>query len=426
MSQSLKVLLALLLGAAIGLVLAQVDPAAAEATAGVLQPVGRLWLNALQMTIVPLVVSLLVIGVAAASDALASGRLARDAMAWFVGLLTFAAIAAALVGPMVLSMLPRDPALVESLRAAISGPAVAPVATGFADWFANVIPTNAIAAAAQGAIVPLVVFTLFLAFALARLDAERRAPLLAVFQSLADAMGVVVGWILRAAPIGVFALILPVCARAGAGMLGALGVYILLLCAMYLAMTALLYGVAVVFGRESLRRFALGILPAQAVAASTQSSLASLPAMIDCTRNKLGYSTGVTALVLPMAVSLFRITSPIQYMGVAAFIAWAYGIDVSMQQMAVGVALSVVISIGSVGLPGQASFMGTNLPVVQAMGLPVEPLGLLLAVDMVPDIFATVGNVTADMTATSVLAKDRADASPADADPADAMAAEAG
>lgn len=426
MSQSLKVLLALLLGAAIGLVLAQVDPVAAEATAGVLQPVGRLWLNALQMTIVPLVVSLLVIGVAAASDALASGRLARDAMAWFVGLLTFAAIAAALVGPLVLSMLPRDPALVETLRAAISGPVTAPVATGFADWFANVIPTNAIAAAAQGAIVPLVVFTLFLAFALARLDAERRAPLLAVFQSLADAMGVVVGWILRVAPIGVFALILPVCARAGAGVLGALGVYILLLCAMYLAMTALLYGVAVVFGRESLRRFAVGILPAQAVAASTQSSLASLPAMIDCTRNKLGYSTGVTALVLPMAVSLFRITSPIQYMGVAAFIAWAYGIDVSMQQMAVGVALSVVISIGSVGLPGQASFMGTNLPVVQAMGLPVEPLGLLLAVDMVPDIFATVGNVTADMTATSVLAKDRVDASPADAGAAAQMAAEPG
>jgi proton glutamate symport protein len=426
MSQSLKVLLALLLGAVIGLVLAQVDPAAAEATAGVLQPVGRLWLNALQMTIVPLVVSLLVIGVAAASDALASGRLARDAMAWFVGLLTFAAIAAALVGPLVLSMLPRDPALVETLRSAISGPVTAPVATGFADWFANVIPTNAIAAAAQGAIVPLVVFTLFLAFALARLDAERRAPLLAVFQSLADAMGVVVGWILRVAPIGVFALILPVCARAGAGVLGALGVYILLLCAMYLAMTALLYGVAVVFGRESLRRFAVGILPAQAVAASTQSSLASLPAMIDCTRNKLGYSTGVTALVLPMAVSLFRITSPIQYMGVAAFIAWAYGIDVSMQQMAVGVALSVVISIGSVGLPGQASFMGTNLPVVQAMGLPVEPLGLLLAVDMVPDIFATVGNVTADMTATSVLAKDRVDASPADPAAAAAMATETG
>jgi Na+/H+-dicarboxylate symporter len=95
---------------------------------------------------------------------------------------------------------------------------------------------------------------------------------------------------------------------------------------------------------------------------------------------------------------------------VAAFIAWTYGIDLSMQQVAVGATLAVVISIGSVGLPGQASFMGTNLPVVQAMGLPIEPLGLLLAVDLVPDIFATLGNATADMTVTSVLSKGRADA----------------
>jgi Na+/H+-dicarboxylate symporter len=407
MSQSLKVLLGLLAGAALGLVLAQADPATAETVASLLQPIGKLWLNALQMTIVPLVVSLLVIGVATASDALSSGRLARDAMAWFVALLAFASFAAALVGPLVLSLLPRDPALVESLRAAITGPAPAPAAAGLADWFANVLPTNAIAAAAQGAIVPLVVFTLFLAFALNRLEPARRAPLLALFQSIADAMGVVVGWVLRAAPLGVFALILPVCARAGAGMLHALGAYILLLCAMYLAMTLLLYGVAVVGGRESLRRFATGILPAQAVAASTQSSLATLPAMLDCTRNKLGYPTGVTALVLPMAVSLFRITSPIQYMGVAAFIAWTYGIDLSLTQLAVGATLAVVISIGSVGLPGQASFMGTNLPVVQAMGLPVEPLGLLLAVDLVPDIFATLGNVTADMTVTAALSKGR-------------------
>lgn len=407
MSQSMKVLLGLVLGAALGLVLAALDPAAAEAVAATVQPIGKLWLNALQMTIVPLVVSLLVIGVATASDALSSGRLARDAMAWFVGLLTFASFAAALVGPLVLSLLPRNPALVESLRAAITGPVTAPAPAGIADWFSNVVPTNAIAAAAQGAIVPLVVFTLFLAFALAKLDAARRAPLLALFQSLADAMGVVVGWILRAAPIGVFALILPVCARAGAGMLGALGAYILLLCAMYLAMTALLYAVAVVGGRENLRRFATGILPAQVVAASTQSSLATLPAMIDCTRNKLGYPIGVTALVLPMAVSLFRITSPIQYMGVAAFVAWTYGIDLSVQQVVIGATLAVVISIGSVGLPGQASFMGTNLPVVQAMGLPIEPLGLLLAVDLVPDIFATLGNATADMTVTAALSKDR-------------------
>ena len=106
-----------------------------------------------------------------------------------------------------------------------------------------------------------------------------------------------------------------------------------------------------------------------------------------------------------MAVSLFRITSPIQYIASASFIAWAYGIDLSAAQLAAGAALAVVISLGSVGLPGQVSFMATNLPVTQAMGLPIAPLGLLLAVDTIPDVFATVGNVTADLTATSVVAR---------------------
>ena len=113
----------------------------------------------------------------------------------------------------------------------------------------------------------------------------------------------------------------------------------------------------------------------------------------------------VPALVLPMAVSLFRITSPVQYISVATFIAWAYGMPIDTVTLAGGVALAVVVSMGSVGLPGQAIFMATNLPVVQAMGLPIAPLGILLALDTIPDVFATVGNVTADLTATSVVAR---------------------
>ena len=89
----------------------------------------------------------------------------------------------------------------------------------------------------------------------------------------------------------------------------------------------------------------------------------------------------------------------------ACFIAWAFGIDLSVTQLATGAALAVVISLGSVGLPGQVSFMATNLPVAQAMGLPVGPLGLMLAVDTIPDVFATVANVSADLTATSVVVR---------------------
>jgi Na+/H+-dicarboxylate symporter len=250
---------------------------------------------------------------------------------------------------------------------------------------------------------PLVVFALFFGFALTRIDPARRARLVELFQAIADTMIVIVRWLLWIAPLGVFALMFAVCAHVGVGMLGAVGYYIALQCTLYISVTLMLYLVAAASGTP-LRRFAAGVLPAQTIAASTQSSLASLPAMVDSARVRLGYPLEVASLVLPMAVSLFRITSPIQYIGVTAFVAWIYGIDLGAAQLAGCAALAVVISLGSVGLPGQVSFMATNMPVVQAAGLPVEPLGLLLAVDTIPDVFATLGNVTGDIAATGVVA----------------------
>jgi Na+/H+-dicarboxylate symporter len=252
---------------------------------------------------------------------------------------------------------------------------------------------------------PLIVFALFFGFALTRIEKPRRELMVNFFQAVADAMIVVVRWVLWAAPVGVFALVLAVCAQSGMGMVSALAVYILLQCALYLAVTLMMLPVAAYFGGERIGRFAAAILPAQVVAASTQSSLASLPAMLEVAQRRLGYSPQVTALVLPMAVSLFRINSPVQYVSAAAFIAWAYGIDLSAAQLATGAALAVIISCGAVGLPGQVSYMATNLPVTQAMGLPIAPLGLLLAVDTIPDVFATVGNVTADLAATSIVSR---------------------
>ncbi len=413
MTLTSRVLIGLAAGAVIGLALAWMDPALAGRVADFVQPVGRLWLNALQMTVVPLVLALVIVGITTASDAASSGRTARRAIVVFLVLLSAAAAFTALAAPALLSMLDHDPALTEALRNTGSATAVPTAPTGWADAITAIIPSNAIAAAAQSAMLPLVVFALFFGFALTRIDTERRAQVVGFFQAIADTMIVIVGWVLWAAPIGVFALILAVCARAGLSVLSALGVYILLQCTLYLMATLGMVLVAVTWGGEPIRRFAAAIAPAQVVAASTQSSLASLPAMLESATKRLGYPTQVNSLVLPMAVSLFRITSPIQYISAAAFIAWAYGIDLSAAQLAAGAALAVVISMGSVGLPGQVSFMATNLPVTQAMGLPIDPLGILLAVDTIPDVFATVGNVTADLTATSVVARQaRADEIP--------------
>jgi proton glutamate symport protein len=405
MSPTVRVLVGLLSGAALGIALTSLEPALAGDAATVAQPIGDLWLNALQMTVVPLVVALVVLGVASTSNAASSGRTARRAIVVFLVLLCAGAAFAAVFAPFQLSLLPRDPELIASLRAAIGTPATDSAAAGFAERFARIIPSNVIAAAAQGAMLPLVVCAMLFGFALTQVEAPRRAQAIDLFQTLADVMVTIVRWVLWAAPLGVFALALGVCVKAGVSVLNALGWYILAMCTLYLAVTSGLYFVAVFAGGQRLRQFAAGILPAQVIAASTQSSLATLPAMVDIAQKRLGCSPSATALVLPLAVSLFRITSPVQYIGVSCFIAWIYGVELSASQLAVGAALAVVISLGSVGLPGQVSLIATNMPVVQAMGLPVAPLGLMLAVETIPDAFATLGNVTGDLTATAIAAR---------------------
>jgi Na+/H+-dicarboxylate symporter len=405
MSPTARVLSGLAAGALIGLGLAGWNETVALQVANVAQPIGKLWLNALQMTVVPLVLALVVVGVNTATDAAASGRIARRAIVVFIVILTGGAVFAALAAPLVFALFPHNPALTVALgHAAIPSAAqVAPIS--WVDALTAIVPNNAVMAAAQSAMLPLVVFALFLGFALTRIAPARRAMLMEFFQAIADAMIVIVRWVLWAAPLGVFALILSVCARSGLGMLSALGVYVLVECLLYLAVTVMMLPVAIVFGGERLRRFAAALVPAQVVAISTQSSLASLPAMLESADRRLGYPQQVTALVLPMAVTLFRLTSPVQYVTSAVFIAWAYGIDLSTAQLLAGAMLAVVISLGSVGLPGQVTFIATNLPVAQAMGLPLSPLGLMLAVDTIPDALATLGNVTADLTAASLVTR---------------------
>lgn len=415
MSQTARVLTGLVAGVVLGILLAWQAPDLGLRIAGIVEPFGKLWLNALQMTVVPLVFALIIVGINQASDAAHSGRIARRAIITFVVLLFAAAAMAAVLAPLVLSMLQPDPAVSAALRGHAAGD-LPKAGGGWAEVLVTIVPSNAVAAAAASAMLPLVTFALFFGFALTRIEPGARRQMVGFFKAISDAMIVVVHWVLWAAPVGIFALVLALTARAGLGVLQALGIYILLECALYLLSVLLLVGVAVTFGRQKLQHFLSGLVPVQVVAASTQSSLATLPAMLDSAQNKLGYPARISGLVLPMAVSLFRITSPIQYLATACFVAWAMGAELGAAQLATGVAVAVLVSMGSVGLPGQAIFLATNVPVSQAMGLPIAPLAVLMAVDAIPDVLATVGNVTGDMTATAVVARQSRDEMPSGAE----------
>ena len=404
MSQATRILLSLLIGLSAGVALAAVAPAAVPGTIAIAEPIGSAWLHGLQMTIVPLVVSLLVTGVAATAEAAKAGRLAGRAIVLYVTFLFASATIAALVTPLILAIAPLPAASAQALRGALVGTAKVPAVPPLGEFFAGIVPTNVVHAAASDAFLSLIIFTLVFAFAIARIAADDRALLVRFFTALRDTMLVVIDWVLWIAPIGVFALTLVVGARAGSGAFGALVHYILVVSSVGVIVTALAYPVALVGARLPVTRFARAALPAQAVAISTQSSLASVPAMLEGARD-LGVSVRTAGVTLPLAVAIFRATGPAMNLAVAIYVAAWFGVSLPPATLAVAVVVATLTSLGSVSLPGTVSYVSAIAPIAGTIGAPVAPLGLLVAVETIPDIIRTVGNVTMDLATTAWLGR---------------------
>jgi len=374
-----------------------------EAALAVAAPVGGLWLDALRMTVVPLVFSLVVTGIASATSTASAGGVTRRALLLFVALLLSSALAGALLGPVLLGAWSPPAGGLDAMRAGLASgevPEVPPVA----DWLRSLIPTNVVAAAAEGAVVPLTIFALFFGVAAARLPAERSAPLLGFFAGVVDTMLMIVRWVLLLAPIGVFALALSVGAKLGLGAGAVLAHYISVQIAVTLVLGLSMYPLAVLAGRVRPAAFARAALPAQAVAASTQSSLASLPPML-AGAEQLAVAPAVSSVVLPLAVALFRIAAPASIVIVTLAMARMNGVEVGPGALAVVTVLATVNTLVIAGLPNQVTFFAAYAPPAIAAGVPIELLPLLLAVDTIPDIFYTVSNVTADLAVTSVVGR---------------------
>jgi Na+/H+-dicarboxylate symporter len=273
---------------------------------------------------------------------------------------------------------------------------------GLAEVIASLIPTNVVEAAGQNAMLPVIVFFGLFALAATRLPAVQRDPLAGLFGALAAAMMVVIGWVLALAPIGVFALGLSVAAQSGSAVIAALAHYIVLVSAIGAVVLIAGYGLAVTGARLRLIAFARAMLPVQTVAFSTQSSLASLPAMLAACRTH-GLRQASADLVLPLAVALFRATGPAMNLAVAIYVARLTDTPLTPASLAAGVGVALLTTLGSVSLPGAISFVTAIGPIALAMGVPIEPLALLVAVEMLPDLMRTVGNVTMDVAVTATV-----------------------
>lgn len=367
--------------------------------------VGGLWLDGLRMTIIPLVVALLVTGIAKTVDSARGDRVALRSVVTFIALLWLSTAIAAVLVPTLLAAWPMPHEAARALSASLSAAAAPHVpVVGIAAFLRSIVPTNPIAAAANDALLPLILFTALFAVALARLPAPQREPVTAFFDTIASALLLIVGWVLVLAPIGVTALAFAVGARAGTSAIGALAHYIVIVSSAGLAAWALAYPLALAGGRVGLVAFVKAVAPAQAVALSTQSSLASLPTMLKgCA--ELGVDRNVARVSLPVAVAIFRVTSPAMNLAVALYVAHWLGIALAPSVIATGAAVAAITTIGSVSLPGQVSFLTSIAPICVAMGVPIGPLALLIAVEMIPDLVRTVGNVTMDVAATTAIAR---------------------
>lgn len=399
------VLLALVLGLFAGTLSADYGEPVSAAALGLAQLVGGLWLNALKMTVIPLIVALLITAVANGAEVARSGRVASIAIAWFMAIYIASAALGAIAMPALIAWFPLPSGAGAALReglASIEPGSLAEASPEITDFFSGIIPSNVFASAAEGNILQLVLFTIIFAIAITRIAKTRQRAILGFFEAAADALMIVIGWILWIAPIGVFALAFAVGASAGAAAFGALAHYVVLVSALGVIMLAAGYVVAVFAGRLELSPFAKAQIPPQSVALSTRSSLASLPAMLGSAHN-LKIRDGTANIVLPLAVALFRATGPAMNVGVALYVAHWLGIEPSLTNVIAAAAVGSVISIGSVSVPGEVSFIASVAPIAMALGVPIAPLALLVAVEMVPDMFRTVGNVTLDVAVTSAV-----------------------
>ena len=398
-SSAVQALIALALGLAIGIAISTSGSISAASAVGWVEPFGTMWVNAIRMTVIPLIVSSLIVAVSSTEPGTV-GRLGTRAFVIFVVLLSVLAAITALVAPPIFSRLVIDPDAATAIRAGVSA-TQRPEMPGFSAWLVSLVPTNPVKAASDGAMLPLVVFALAFGLALGQLSVEMRSAVVDFFRGVAEATTLLVKWVLSLAPLGVFFLALSLATRLGSSVVGAVGFYVVVHSALQLLAVVLLYLVVVFVARVPFTKFARAALPAQVVAVTTRSSMAALPAMLTSAEQTLGLPKTITSFALPFAVSTFRLNQAVTWVVMALFASKLYGVELGASAIATMAVTSVLMSFSVPGIPSGSLFV--IAPFFASVGIPPEAIGVLIAVDLVPDVFKTLANVTGHLTAVTLL-----------------------
>ncbi len=405
----LQILIALLLGTGAGLLWPK-----GHVLSGGFQPyalfdfLGTLFLRGLRMVIVPLIAGSIISGVASAGAGRGLGRLFTKTFAWYlstsllailVGLLLVNIIQPGIqdgvaVGPR-LGLTLQDPQMAAQLQDQSAGDLVGIIQ--------RMVPTNPVAAAAEGQMLPLIFFCLLFGIALGGLGAEHRAAQLRFWESLFAVMMRITGWVIMTAPIGIFGLMAKVTATSGfAAFMPLLKYGVTVLAALILHATVTLPLLVRVIGRLPAGRHARIMVPALLTAFSTRSSSATLPLTMDRIENGAGVSNRVTSFVLPLGATINMDGTALYECVAALFIAQAYGIHLGLGAQIVVVLTALLASIGAAGIPAAGLVMISII--LDAVGLPLEGIALILAIDPLLDMCRTAVNVWSDSCGAVVVA----------------------
>lgn len=386
-------LAALVSGVVAGL-LAPVPPGPTLGVAvSVLEAVGEAWVRALRMVVLPLVVSLLVLAILGTQERAGLARMGAAAVTIFFVAYLFLALLSALLYPPLIRLSGVARGAISSLRvdpAPVTG--AAPGGT-LGEWLLQIIPTNPFASLAEDNVLQVVVFSIVFAAAIGNLAPAARENVLALFSPIAEAMLLIVEWLLWVSPLTIFALVFGAAREIGMGAAWMLVAFALITNAvMVLALLAFMPAVGIA-GKVGTARFARAAWPGQVVALATRSSLATLPTLVGTAKSRLGLSDGVVGFGLPFAASTFKPSNLISSPGRLLFLSWVYAVPIDPMGYVMFVGYVMLISTTVLGIPSQGSRLA-SLPAFAALGIPVEGIVLISSVEVLYDFAATVLNTT--------------------------------
>jgi Na+/H+-dicarboxylate symporter len=383
-----KIIIALILGAIIGLVLNLfakdlfdiLDPY-------LFNPLGQIFLNLIKMLVVPIVFVSIVLGTAGLGDPKKLGRIGVKTVSYFL-VTTCIAIVIAICLAYV-----TDPGMVEGIdksQAEFETEEAPPVG----ETLLGIIPANPLMAMAEGNMLQIIAFSIFIGLGLTALG-EKTKGVLNLFEQVNDVLMYLVRLIMKFAPYGTFGLIASAIGSQGFGALKAMGLYFIVVFAALIIHAIVTYGGTILFlAKKSPIWFFKNFSPAMTVAFSTSSSSATLPVSMDIAQNKLNVPKSVSSFVQPLGATINMDGTAIMQGVATIFIAQVYGIDLSLEQLITVVLTAVLASIGTAGVPGVGLIMLAM--VLSSVDLPVEGIGLILGIDRLLDMTRTAVNISGD------------------------------